>query len=283
MPELVEKIRLQEYGVNIFTYCPTKSSLKKSIKKDRLRVNGEPASTATIIGGGEIIELIIPEDEKPRSNLEIELQVAYEDEFLAAVVKPAGIPTSGNKRRTLVNALSFNLSPSSQKDSVQPFPVHRLDYETTGLVLVGKTRSSITALSELFEKRRITKTYYAIAIGQMPGKGTIADPVRGKASISKYTVLEKVRSDRFECLNLVKLIPETGRRNQLRYHLSHMGNPILGDKKYGIEDLILYGKGLYLHAHTLEFLHPFTGVPTVISTPLPQKFSKIFKSQRVVN
>ena len=106
-------------------------------------------------------------------------------------------------------------------------------------------------------------------------EGVINSEIDGKESQSNYEVIESVVSKRFEFLNLVKLEPQTGRRHQLRIHLSSIGNPILGDKEYGIENLILNGKGIYLHAYSLEFVHPFTNEISLIEDLLPKKFLKI--------
>ena len=154
--------------------------------------------------------------------------------------------------------------------------MHRLDYATTGILLVGKTSSSIRALNKMFEDKKIKKTYYAITIGKMDYRGKITSKIEGKKSQSNYTLSESVLSKKFDKLNLIKLKPQTGRRHQLRKHLSKIGNPILGDKEYGIENLILKGKGLYLHAYSLKFIHPFTNVKVHIKDELPKKFRKIF-------
>jgi len=277
VPGLVEQARLQEYGVNIFSYCPTKSSLKKALKKKLITVNGQLASTATIIKGSERIELEIPSSPTREHKLQLPLNIIYEDDYLAVVHKPAGLLISGNKLRTLTHALPFNLHVSPLGDACTPQPAHRLDYKTSGLVLVGKTGECIRKLNNLFEKRSLEKTYVAITIGKMKEAGEIDLPVNGKPALTYYRVVQSVISDRFGQLNLVKLFPETGRQNQLRIHMKSIGNPILGDKKFGIEDLILSGKGLYLHATSLKFSHPFAGASMHIEDPSPKKFQKIFK------
>ncbi len=200
----------------------------------------------------------------------------FEDDYLAAIHKPAGIEVSGNKFKTLANALPKNLEPSSLSDATIPQPVHRLDYATTGIVLVGKTASSIRALNKLFEEKKIVKTYYAITIGNMKPNGRIETAIDGKPAQSDYEVIKSVPSERFGFLNLVKLHPKTGRRHQLRKHLFSIDHPILGDKDYGLDGLVLKGKGIYLHALTLEFDHPFTKKPIHITDGLPEKFGKIF-------
>lgn len=202
----------------------------------------------------------------------------FEDEHLAVIHKPAGILVSGNGFKTIAHALPQNLKSSSLPDACQPQPVHRLDYATTGALLVGKTSSGIRDLNDSFARTEITKTYYAVTIGEMPKRGAIDSPIDDKPSMSQYQGIEAVSSPRFGKLNLVELKPKTGRRHQLRKHLAGIGNPILGDATYGIPGLILKGKGLYLHAFSLKFIHPHTGQKLCIQDDLPQKFRKIFSS-----
>ncbi|MEM7574518.1 MAG: RluA family pseudouridine synthase [Bacteroidota bacterium] len=273
---MLAPIRLQEYGVGVFGAVPTKSALKKALKKKWIRVNGVVASSATFIHGGERISLSRPPAAIPKKKLIFPLTVLFEDEHLAVIYKPAGILVSGNKFKTIANALMQNLQESSLPDATTPQPVHRLDYATTGVLLVGKTSSSIRVLNKLFENKTIKKTYYAVTIGDMGQQGEITAAIDGKESQSNYTVCESVCSKRFTKLNLVKLAPQTGRRHQLRKHLASIGHPILGDQEYGVEGLILNGKGLYLHAYSLSFKHPFSSEEVLFKADLPQKFSKIF-------
>ena len=262
--------------MGIFLTALTKSALKKAIKKKLITVNGVIATTATFIRGGETIRLCTPEESTPKRKLVFPLKVLFEDEHLAVIHKPAGILVSGNTFKTIASALVQNIQPSNLPDTTKPQPVHRLDYGTTGILLVGKTSSSIRTLSKMFEDKAIHKTYYAVTIGEMNSQGIINSDIDGKPSQSSYEVHKSVSSQRFIQLNLVKLIPQTGRRHQLRKHLSSIGNPILGDKDYGIENLILTGKGMYLHAYSLNFTHPFTNQSVVFKDELPQKFKKIF-------
>lgn len=269
-------MRLQEYGVGIFDAALTKSALKKALKKKLIKVDGLVATTATMIRGGESVSITIPETSISKKKLVFPLEVLFEDEYLAVIHKPAGILVSGNSFKTIANALVQNLQPSSLPDATRPQPVHRLDYATTGILLVGKTSSSIRALNKLFEDKQVSKSYYAVTIGEMNGDGEITSDIDGKPSKSQYQVLETVPSPRFGHFNLVTLYPQTGRRHQLRKHLTSIGNPILGDKDYGIEGLILNGKGLYLHAFSLEFIHPFTKEKLSLEDELPDRFKKLF-------
>jgi 23S rRNA pseudouridine1911/1915/1917 synthase len=274
--QLKTPTRLQEYAVGIFKMIPTKSGIKKAIKKKLVFVDGAQASTALFISGGEKIELFQLDTETNFKRLDFPLEVLFEDNFLAIIYKPSGVLVSGNKFVTIANALAQNLQKSSESDAVKPQPIHRLDYPTSGVLLVGKTSTAITALSQLFETKEIQKTYHAICIGEMQHTGIIEKPIEDKASQSYFEVLKTVSSPRFKFLNLVQLSPKTGRRHQLRIHLSSIEHQILGDKEYGNPALILTGKGLYLHASTLTFEHPFTKENVSITKELPKKFMKIF-------
>lgn len=201
----------------------------------------------------------------------------FEDDHLAVIQKPAGLLVSGNTFKTITNALDRNLKKCERPDATKAQPVHRLDFETTGALLIGKTSSSIRDLNKLFEHKAIKKTYHAITIGKMPPHGSITIAIGDKPSVSNYKLVDSVSSQRFGILNLLELKPLTGRHHQLRKHLAHIGHPILGDKVYGKAPLILKGKGLYLHASTLEFTHPFTHKKICIQSELPKRFKKIFK------
>ena len=274
--KLEKPVRFQEYGVGIFKTIPTKSGIKKAIKKELIFIDGILATTSKYISGGEKIDLFQSENSSTFERLELDLEILFEDDYLAIIYKPAGILVSGNKFVTIANGLTQNLKKSRLSDAIKPQPIHRLDYPTSGILLVGKTSTAITELGKLFEKKEIQKTYYAVTIGVMIKKGIINLSVDEKAACTIYKVLESVTSERFKFLNLVKLQPKTGRKHQLRKHLLAIGNPILGDKEYFLEHKVLNGKGLFLHAASLEFMHPFTKALISNSKELPKKFTKIF-------
>ena len=175
-----------------------------------------------------------------------------------------------------MSRFSQNLKNSTKSDATNPQPIHRLDYPTSGVLLVGKTSASIQQLNKLFEFKEISKTYVAITVGKMCSAGTINLEVDGKNASTSFKVLKSIDSKRFEALNLVQLHPKTGRKHQLRNHLSGIGHQILGDKIYGVDNLKLKGKGLYLHAFKLEFIHPFTKNKIAVSKEIPKKFKKLF-------
>jgi 23S rRNA pseudouridine1911/1915/1917 synthase len=274
--KLENPIRFQEYSVGIFNTIPTKSGIKKAIKRELIFIDGGLATTSKFIYGGENIELFQSENSSTFKRLELNLEVLFEDDYLAIIYKPAGILVSGNKFVTIANGLPQNLKKSRLSDAVKPQPTHRLDYATSGILLVGKTSTAITKLGKLFENKEIQKTYFAITIGQMNLKGKLNSPIDKKNAHTEFEVLKSLISERFEYLNLVKLLPKTGRKHQLRKHLSAIGNPVLGDKEYFLENKVLNGKGLFLHAATLDFIHPFTKEKIYISKELPKKFLKVF-------
>ncbi|RMA64190.1 RluA family pseudouridine synthase [Ulvibacter antarcticus] len=279
VPELKTRLRFQEYGVGIFPLISTKSSLKKAIKKGLITINDRKASTADYIEGGEIITFKRDQAVRTKKLLGLDLEICYEDDYLAIINKPAGIPVSGNKHRTVANALSGNLKPSNQADVLlTPLPVHRLDYPTSGLLLIAKTQAAVVKLGNMFSERTVEKTYHAVIIGKLDDeKGQITSEIDQKQAITNYNVLSTQFSERFTDLSLVQLHPETGRRHQLRIHLSELGNPILGDPLYGKEETLLKGKGLYLHASTLRFLHPILNSELEVKSKLPLKFTRIFQ------
>lgn len=269
-------IRLQAYGVGLFDEIPTKSAWKKAIKKGRVLVNGKQATTAHFVQKDDKIALL-EKEEVLHKIYRLDLKVGYEDDYLAIIEKPSGIAVSGNKFATIANALSPHITPSSQPDAVRPFPVHRLDYPTSGCLMIGKTASVKRRLHQMFEEQRIEKVYRAVCVGQMEKtEGVINQSLEGKKAKTNYKVLETLISERFEVLNLVELYPTTGRKHQLRQHLFHIGNPIMGDQKYFLKDKKHQGYGLYLHALSLKFKHPITQEELLISSEMPKKFTRLF-------
>ena len=218
----------------------------------------------------ELIEL----DQKQHKIYPLDLEVLYEEEALAIINKPASVVVSGNQFHTIQNALLHNLSLSKAADALKiPKSVHRLDYATSGLLLIAKTASSRIHLGKQFENRTIQKRYQAIIIGQLANKkGTIKEKIEGKSAITKFEVIKSVPSLKTKYLSLLNLYPLTGRTHQLRIHLSNLGHPILGDKLYHKTAPLLKGKGLFLCAVELTFLHPFTGKKMNFKIKPPNKF-----------
>ncbi|MGK7391237.1 MAG: RluA family pseudouridine synthase [Candidatus Cyclobacteriaceae bacterium M2_1C_046] len=272
VPASVIPSRFSDYAVGVFENLPSRKSVKKAIKSGDLKVNKAPASTGLWIQPGMTITYEPEGDTKPA--FELEVPVIYEDDFLAIVNKPAGILTSGNKFRTLENALNYNLYKSNQPSVLlMPRPVHRLDYGTSGLILIAKTPKARIMLGRMLEKREVDKRYHAIVHGEViPEEERINSDIEGKPALSIYRLVKQSVSKRY---SLLELSPETGRTHQLRIHCARSGFPIVGDQQYGLD----YdpGKGLFLSATGLTFSHPITGELIAVKIELPGKFNRLLK------
>lgn len=271
-----QPIRLSDYVVGVFEAIPSRKGMKKAIKKGLVSVNGSPAESGRFLYGGEMVELF---EDRSRINQKVfprELEVLWEDEHLAVINKVAGLEVSGNKYRTIENALPHNLAASTEADALpRPQAIHRLDHPTSGVLLIGKTRSAVAHLNQQFEQKKIDKIYHAIAMGEMPESGIISEPIDGKPSESRFDVMKRQISPRFGYLNLLRLTPVTGRRHQLRKHLFGIGHPILGDKTYFLEGKLYEGRGLFLHASSIAFRHPISGEMVTVTAALPKKFGRV--------
>jgi len=280
VPENIEEQRLYDYLQGLFEELPSRKSTKKAISRGEIRLNGEPTESGWWLKGGELIELFDLEVTPPKE-YQLKLNILFEDEYLAVVLKPAGLISSGNQFKTLQNALLYNLNTSEQADKLPwPLPVHRLDAPTSGLVIVAKTKSARMELGKQFEERQIQKTYHAVVHGKIEEEGVISTPIEGKEARTTFRRLKVVRSLQNEFLSLVELHPETGRTHQLRIHLSDIGNPILGDKIYGPEKG-LKNKGLFLSAIALKLWHPATKKHLHFKTETPGKFSKRLENENI--
>ena len=271
VPAITEKIRLQEYAVAIFPSIPTKSSLKKALKKELILLNGQPAKTSDWIKEGQKIALL-ESREKPQKLFTKKLQVIFEDDYLAVIHKPAGIPTSGNYFKTISNALPFNLNTSHQKDALPaPLPVHRLDNPTSGILLIAKSKAAQVSLNRLFEEKKIKKSYHALVVGTIIESILLKNPIEEKNAETRIEVIEnfQLKNEQF---SLVKAFPKTGRTHQIRIHLAKNGNAIVGDKIYGKVSENLKKGGLFLAATGLEFNHPITNKMMCFDLELPKKF-----------
>jgi 23S rRNA pseudouridine1911/1915/1917 synthase len=282
VPPLEAPIRLSDLRAGTFSLIVSRKAFTKLIKANLVHVNNNLSTTATPLLGGEIITVFRDQNPIKKPSIKIPLEVIYEDEYLAIINKPPGVEVSGNKRYTIANALDKALKRSNQEDALQrPEPIHRLDYPTSGCLLIGKTSTSVMMLNRAFQEKKIDKVYYAITIGKQKTNGTIKIPLEGKSCISHFEVIDTVASIKYKALNLVKLIPETGRKHQLRKHLAAIQNPIMGDNQYGTDGNKGMGNGLYLHAYSINFIHPATALTISEHIKLPKKFTRIFKQIRL--
>jgi 23S rRNA pseudouridine1911/1915/1917 synthase len=286
----------------------TRSAVRRLILEGRVTVDGVAAakSGVTLEEGMEIVVRLPP----PRSDTPlaeaIPLDVVHEDEALLVVNKPAGLvvhPGHGRREGTLVNALlgrGTQLSPRGAPD--RPGIVHRLDRETSGLLIVAKTEASHAALSEAFTRREIRKRYVALVWGHPdPDEGVIektigrsrSNPVKMAISGrgSREAVTRYVTREHLTGFTRLTLHPETGRTHQIRVHLQSIHHPIVGDTRYGgrmwqgVRDPIKRKAlrqfdRLALHASHLAFEHPAGGRPIELSAPLPEEFEALLATLR---
>ena len=277
--EINRPARLTNYCEGMFIGLPTKSSLKKAFKRQEIYVNQQPATSGYWIQPGDKIQWVDHELKQPDS-YHLQLSVLYEDDYLAAVEKPAGIPVSGNQFRTLQNAAPFNLQPSLETDALKwPKPVHRLDVPTSGIVLFAKTALSRIRLGAAFEHHQIQKTYQAVVVGTPPAEGEISTKIDQKSAQTYFQTLRTVPTLRTGSMSLVQLKPITGRTHQLRIHMAELGHPIVGDSNYG-EDVGIRHKGLFLAAVKLSLLHPLLNHQLTIDCPTPHKFHSLLAREQ---
>ena len=280
----------------------SRSVIQKVIDVGAVLINGETTKASAKVREGDLIRVWLPElsDDAPTPE-DIPLTIAYEDDAFVVVIKPPGLvthPAKGNWTGTLVNALQFHFDKlSTVGGSNRPGIVHRLDRDTSGLLIVAKDDRAHAALARQFAERTIRKEYIALVYGAPDrDRDTISLPIGphptnrekmavrlpadgGKESVTFYEVLE-----RFEGFALVRCRPKTGRTHQIRVHLTQIGHPILSDKMYAgrpqllLSDLavpgladgdrVLLGRQA-LHAHALHFTHPLTGEALDLTAPLP--------------
>jgi 23S rRNA pseudouridine1911/1915/1917 synthase len=271
----------------------TRSRLHSLINEGHVRRNGSLAKPAQKVRAGDIISLVVPPPRKLDLTPEaIPLEVVYQDPDLIVISKPAGLsvhPGPGHPSGTLVNALLAHCPDiRGIGGALRPGIVHRLDKDTSGLMMIAKTDRAHLDLSEQIKSRLVTKGYLAMATGTMKDQEGIVDaPIArdprnrqkmavidgGKASRTRYRVVEK-----FESGSLVELYLESGRTHQIRVHLAYLGNPLLGDPVYGRTSPKLGRQ--FLHAHHLSFQHPATGERLDFRTGLPEDLSTVLESFR---
>jgi len=287
----------------------SRTALQRLIKNGDVHVNGHPVKPSYEIHGGEVIEALVPPaepDEIPGED--IPLDIVFEDEYLIALNKQAGIvvhPSRGIGSGTLVNGLvHYAESLSLAGGKFRPGIVHRLDKDTTGIMLVAKTDEAHWRLAQQFEHRKVEKAYLAVVEGQMELLGDMIDlplgmhPVfRDRCAVRKTSGREAQTvyqvTEAFRGYSLLTLKPRTGRTHQLRVHMSYMKHPLVSDRIYGGRllglaelsgDQSLSGDPIMerqaLHAWKIQFRHPISGKQLQFEAPWPRDFERLVEALR---
>lgn len=270
----------------------TRTRIQQLIKDRNITVNGKPTKSSYKIEENDEIIIEVPEVETTEIKPEnIKIDIVYEDSDIAVINKQAGLvvhPAHGHYSGTLVNAILYHIKDlSGINGEIRPGIVHRLDKDTSGLIVIAKNDKVHAALTEMFQEKKIRKTYLAILKGKLnksEGKivtqigrdkndrkkmTVIDDAAKGKNAITNYRVISQNN-----LFTLVKVNIETGRTHQIRVHMRHLGYPILGDSVYGRKD---NEKRQMLHAYKLKFIHPITGYPMEFTGEIPEDFQKALK------
>ncbi|MGG5331505.1 RluA family pseudouridine synthase [Enterococcus sp. AZ163] len=277
--------RLKEYS---------RSQIQQWIKDGQVSVDDQPIKANYKVSKGDQILIRIPEPEELELIAEdLQLDIVYEDEDVVVINKPQGMvvhPSAGHSHGTLVNGLLHQIKDlSSINDVVRPGIVHRIDKDTSGLLMVAKNDQAHEALAKQLKDKTSLRKYVALVHGEIPHeKGRIEAPIGrskvdrkmqaviegGKEAVTHFEVLE-----RFTDFTLIELQLETGRTHQIRVHMQYIGYPVAGDPLYGPKKT-LKGNGQFLHAKLLGFTHPKTGENLVFEAPLPEIFQKTLKQLR---
>lgn len=270
----------------------SRTLLQKWIKEGYAWVDERQASASTRLKPGSVVTLWVPPPKKLELKPEpIPLEIVYEDDHLLVVNKPRGLvvhPAPGHASGTLVNALLYHCQTLSGINGVlRPGIVHRLDKDTSGLLVVAKSDPAHQGLAQQFKEQRVIRQYTALVHGLvMAERGKIEAPIgrdphhrqkmavrpaSGKPAVTRFEVQR-----RFQRHTLVRLRLETGRTHQIRVHMSYIGHPLVGDERYGIRDPWT-AQGQMLHADTLGFVHPLTGQHLQFHASLPEWFLEVME------
>ncbi len=309
VPSSMKSRRLDTFLASQPSLSLTRTKAQKLIAEGLVLVDGKAVAKNYPLKGGEHISVTIPPP--PKVDLapeDIPLEIVFEDEFLAVVNKPAGLvthPGAGNYSGTLVNALIHHFGTLAHGSGVErPGIVHRLDKDTSGLIVVAKTDETYLALQQQMQERKINRTYLALICGHMPSdEGTIELPIGRSPKDRKKMAVVSVGSRqaktsytvkrRFRTYDLLAVRLHTGRTHQIRVHFSHVGHPVFGDPEYGGRNK--WHRGIFgperrfarrllglidrqaLHAYKLEFTHPHSKEPLSFQCPLPADFARLLQ------
>ena len=271
----------------------TRSQAARLIAEGRVRVNGKPAAKSARLSGGETVTVDIPQlRETALPPQDIPLDVVYEDDDVIVVNKPTGLvvhPAPGHPDGTLVNALLHHCgdSLSGIGGEKRPGIVHRIDRDTSGLIIAAKNDAAHLALSAQLKDHSLSRTYECLVTGNMKqDSGTVDAPIgRSSADRKKMAVVPTGRRAvthwevvaRYPGVTHLRCRLETGRTHQIRVHMAYIGHPILGDTVYGAKKPVPGLTGQCLHAAGLRFVHPRTGEPVELHCPLPPEFTAMLQ------
>ena len=269
----------------------TRSQAARLIAEGRVRVNGKPAAKSARLSGGETVTVDVPQlRETALPPQDIPLDVVYEDDDVIVVNKPTGLvvyPAPGHPDGTLVNALLHHCgdSLSGIGGEKRPGIVHRIDRDTSGLIIAAKNDAAHLALSAQLKDHSLSRTYECLVTGNMKqDSGTVDAPIgRSRSDRKKMAVVAEGRPAvthwevlaRYPGVTHLRCRLETGRTHQIRVHLAYIGHPILGDTVYGNRKPVPGLTGQCLHATGLRFLHPRTGCPVELTCPRPEEFERM--------
>lgn len=283
-----EKTRLDSLIAKRFSET-SRSYIQYLFKEKMIKVNDKDAKKKDFCKAGDEISITfknLPDIKLASEN--IPLEILFEDKDIIVCNKPAGMvthPAPGSYRNTFAGALLFYLkSLPSSDDPLRPGIVHRLDKETSGIIIAAKTARSLQALQVMFAERKVKKTYLAVCHGYLSTRTINAPLARnpryrkqicicstGKEALTEFELL-----DRNKGFSLVKALPFTGRTHQIRVHARYAKNPIVGDSTYGPKKALGYRH--LLHAYQISFLHPFTNEQIDLTAPLPEDFKTFLNS-----
>lgn len=277
---LKKPMPLSAYCARVFPILGSKSAVQKAIVAGRLLRNGQHARIQDQVKNGDWLELRGSGVQQARS-FDAELEVVFEDNWLVLINKPAGIAVNGNRQKTVENAMAGLATSSTEPDALpRPVAVHRIDVPTKGLVLLAKTKSVLIRLGQDFENNRIKKEYLAVVHGRPEATGRIDLAIEGKQAITHFETLQVAPSRVYRHLAMLRLMPVTGRTHQLRIHLQKRGHLIVGDKAYAGQQSTILGKGLFLCACQLRFVHPVTSEEMLIRIEPPERFHRLLDRER---
>lgn len=291
-----QQMRLDKYLAEQFPE-QTRSYLQKLIKEGQVLVNGKTVKSGYQLSKGDEVSVTIPEpkelDVEPQK---MELDIVYEDEDVILINKPKGMvvhPAPGHTTDTLVNGLLYHCKDnlSGINGVARPGIVHRIDRDTTGILIVCKNDMAHNSIAAQLKEHSINRRYRALVHGNLKeDTGTVEGPIgrhpvdrkkmainerNGKPAVTHYTVLE-----RFGNYTLIECKLETGRTHQIRVHMTSIGHPLVGDEVYGPAKCPFKLQGQCLHAMVLGFVHPRTGEYMEFSADLPEYFEDLLKKLR---